>query len=115
MVLVLVDVDAIKRAEEVTAHLAAIVTSSSALLAQIGLRRSARPAAVESLSEVEGMLLRRVLERSGSIEELVDRTHQPPAAVASGLALLEARGLVDPFGGATYHPTLAARRMAGVT
>ncbi|HEX2765881.1 MAG TPA: DNA-processing protein DprA [Candidatus Limnocylindria bacterium] len=93
---------------------AAIVTSSAALLAQIGLRRTARPAAVESLSEVEGMLLERLLERSGSIEELVDRTHQPPAAVASGLALLEARGLVDPFGGATYHPTLAARRMAGV-
>jgi DNA processing protein len=93
---------------------AAIVTSSAAVLAQIGLRRTMRPAAVETLSEVEGMLLGRLLERSGSIEELVDRTHQPPAAVASALALLEARGLVDSFGGATYHPTLAARRMAGV-
>jgi DNA-binding IclR family transcriptional regulator len=63
---------------------------------------------------VEGILLKRLLERSGSLEELVDRTHQPPAAVASALGMLEARGLVDPFGGATFHPTLLARRLAGL-
>jgi DNA-binding IclR family transcriptional regulator len=64
------------------------------------------------LSEVEGQLLRHLLERSGSIEELVDRSGQSAASVASGLTLLEARGLVNPFGGATFHPTLAARRLA---
>jgi hypothetical protein len=32
--------------------------------------------------------------------------------VASSLALLEARGLVNPFGGATFHATLAAKRLA---
>ncbi len=91
---------------------ATIVTSSAALLRQIGLARNERPLAVNTLSEVEGQLLRRLLERSGSIEELVDRTGQSPAAVASALTLLEARGLVNPFGGATFHPTLAARRLA---
>jgi DNA-binding IclR family transcriptional regulator len=80
----------------------------------IGLPRGQRPPAVQALSEVEGQLLRRLLERSGSIEELIDRTGHPAAAVASALALLEARGLVDPFGGATFHPTAAARRLAGV-
>lgn len=94
--------------------LADIVTSSASILAQIGLRRAAQPPALESLSEVEGILLKRLLERSGSLEELVDRTHQPPAAVASALGMLEARGLVDPFGGATFHPTLLARRLAGL-
>lgn len=93
---------------------ATLVTSSAGLLAQIGLRLQLRPPAVEALSEVEGQVLRRLLERAGSVEELVDRTRQPPAAVASALALLEARGLVNPFGGATFHPTLAARRLARV-
>lgn len=93
---------------------ATIVTSSASVMAQIGVRRAARPPATESLSEVEGILLKRLLERSGSLEELVDRTHQPPAAVASALGMLEARGLVDPFGGATFHPTLLARRLAGL-
>ena len=92
---------------------AEIVTSSAALLARIGLARGARPPAIQALSEVEGQLLRHLLERSGSIEELVDRTRQPPASVASALALLEARGLVHSFGGATVHPTLAARRLGG--
>jgi len=59
-------------------------------------------------------VLHQMLERSGSIEELVDRSGQPPASVASALTLLEARGLVNPFGGATFHPTLAAKRLAGV-
>jgi DNA processing protein len=95
-------------------HDAVIVTSTGALLRQIGLARGARPPAVSALSEVEGQLLRHLLERSGSIEELVDRTSQPAASVASALTLLEARGLVNPFGGATFHPTLVAKRLAGV-
>ena len=69
---------------------------------------------MNTLSEVEAQVLQRLLDRSGSIEELVDRTHQPPASVASALTLLEARGLVNTFGGATFHPTLGARRLAGV-
>jgi len=93
---------------------AEMVTSTASLLRLVGLPRGERPPAVQALSEVEGQLLRRLLERSGSIEELIDRTGHSAAAVASGLALLEARGLVDPFGGATFHPTLAARRLAGV-
>ena len=93
-------------------HQAQAVTSSASLLQQIGLARSERPPAIERLSEVEGQLLRHLLERSGSIEELVDRTRHVPASVASALTLLEARGLVNAFGGATFHPTLAARRLA---
>ena len=92
---------------------ATIVTSVGALLRQIGLSRGAPPPAVAALSEVEGQLLRRLLERPGSLEELVARCRQPPAAIASGLSLLEARGLVNAFGGATFHPTLAAKRLAG--
>jgi len=92
-------------------HLATIVTSSASLLRQIGLSRGEQPPAVKSLSEVEGQLLRRLLERSGSIEELVDRTGQTAASVASALTMLEARGLVNPFGGATFHVTLAAKAL----
>lgn len=92
---------------------AVIVTSSGALLREIGLAHGARPPMVRALSEVEGQVLKRLLERSGSIEELVDRTRHQPAAVASALSLLEARGLISAFGGATFHPTLAARRLAG--
>lgn len=92
---------------------AEMVTSTASVLRLIGLSRMERPPAVQALSEVEGQLLRRLLERSGSIEELIDRTGHPAAAVASALALLEARGLVDPYGGATFHPTVAARRLAG--
>jgi len=93
---------------------ATIVTSSASLLRQIGLARGERPPTVNALSEVEGQILRHLLERSGSIEELIDRARQPAASVASALALLEARGLVDPFGGATFHPTLAAKTLAKV-
>jgi DNA processing protein len=93
---------------------ATIVTSSASLLRQIGLTRGERPPTVSALSEVEGQVLRHLLERSGSIEELVDRTRQPAASVASALALLEARGLVDPFGGATFHPTMAAKALVKV-
>ncbi len=93
---------------------ATLVTSPVALLHQIGLTRGARPPSVTTLSEVEGVVLRYLLERPGSIEELVDRARQPPASVASALAMLEARGLANPFGGATFHPTLAARRLAAL-
>lgn len=92
---------------------ALMVTSTAALLRQIGFARAHESPAVATLSEVEGQVLERLLERSGSIEELIDRTTQPPAAVASALTLLEARGLVNPFGGATFHPTLAAKRLGG--
>lgn len=95
-------------------HQAVLVTSSAALLHQVGLRRGERPLTVDALSEVEGQILNHLLERSGSIEELVDRSRQPAASVASGLAMLEARGLVNPFGGATFHATLAAKRLARV-
>ena len=90
---------------------ATIVTSSASLLRQIGMARGVQPLAVNALSEVEGQLLRHLLERSGSIEELVDRTGHSAASVASALTMLEARGLVNPFGGATFHLTLAARRL----
>lgn len=93
---------------------AVIVTSSAGLLRQIGLRSTAKPPALAALSEVEGQLLRHLLERSGSIEELLERTRHPAAAVASALALLEARGLVNSYGGATVHPTPAAKQLAGV-
>jgi len=93
---------------------ATMVTSPAGLLRQIGVNRGAPPPAVGSLSEVEGQLLRHLLERSGSIEELIDRTGQPPASIASALTLLEARGLVNPFGGATFHATLGAKRLAGM-
>jgi DNA processing protein len=91
---------------------ATIVTSAGAVLRQIGVLRGTAPPATAALSEVEGQVLGRLLERSGSIEELVDRTGHLPASVASALTLLEARGLVNPFGGATFHPTLAAKRLA---
>jgi DNA processing protein len=92
-------------------HHAALLTSPAALLHQIGATGDRRPVSVASLSEAEGMLLYRLLRRSGSIEELIDRTGLGPGAVASGLTLLEARGLVESYGGATFHPTLAARRI----
>jgi DNA processing protein len=93
---------------------AVIVTSSAALLREIGLAGPRRAPVARALSEVEGQVLTRLLERSGSLEELVDRTRHQPAAVASALSLLEARGLVSAFGGATFHPTLAARRLTMV-
>lgn len=95
-------------------HDAVMVTSIAALMRQIGFSHNSRPPAVSALSEVEGQVLERLLERSGSLEELVDRTGHPPASVASALTLLEARGLVNSFGGATFHPTLTARRLARV-
>ena len=93
-------------------QLAMIVTSTASLMHQIGLSRAERPPAIHRLSEMEGQLLKRIIERSGSIEELVDRTGHSAASVASALSLLEARGLIHAFSGATFHPTLAAKRLA---
>jgi DNA processing protein len=92
-------------------HLAALVTSSTAVLTSLGVGRVAEPIAVASLSETEGMALGTLLKRSGSIEELIGRTGLPAATLASALTFLEARGLVTAYGGATFHPTLAARRI----
>jgi len=93
-------------------HQAEIVTSVTSLMHQLGVAHDTPPPVAQALSEVEGQVLRRLLERSGSIEELVDRTGQLAASVASALTLLEARGLASTFGGATFHPTLVAKRLA---
>ena len=95
-------------------HQATIVTSSPALLAadRHQARVSARPPSRPSrrwrgsCSGISWSAADR--SRSWSIGR-----RQPAASVASALALLEARGLVNPFGGATFHPTLAARRLGG--
>jgi DNA processing protein len=94
-------------------HEAEIVTSASALLHRIGVVQGQRPPSVASLSDAEGLVLAQLLRRAGSIEELLDRTRCATGVVASALTLLETRGLVSAFGGATFHPTLAARRLAG--
>jgi hypothetical protein len=39
----------------------------------------------------------------------------PTGSLASTLTLLEARGLVESYGGATFHPTLTARRIGRPT
>lgn len=93
---------------------ARLVTSSVALLHEIGVRRGELPPSVQNLSEPEALLLQKLLVQSGSIEELIDRSHLTAGAVASALTMLEARGLVSAFGGVTFHPTLAARRMARI-
>lgn len=93
---------------------ATIVTSAAGLLAQLRAPRGATlPPLVTGLSDAEAMVLQRVLTRSGSIEELLDRTGLGTGTVAAALTMLEARGLVTAFGGATFHPTLAARRLDG--
>jgi DNA processing protein len=92
-------------------HQAEIVTSAVGLLQRIGLIRGVLPIAVANLSDTEGLVLGALLKRSGSIEELMTRTNLPTGPLASALTLLEVRGLVTSFGGATFHPTLAARRI----
>jgi DNA processing protein len=92
-------------------HLAAIVTSAAGLLTSIG-RSSATPSlSVANLSDPEGMVLYTLLRHPGSIEEMLASTELSTAELASALTLLEARGLVTSYGGATFHPTLAARRV----
>ncbi|HUG94548.1 MAG TPA: DNA-protecting protein DprA, partial [Pleomorphomonadaceae bacterium] len=91
-------------------HLATLVTSPAALLHMVGLRRGRFPVSVRSLSEAEGLVLAAVIRRAASIEELGDRTRLSTSALAATLTILEARGLVTAYAGATFHPTLAARR-----
>jgi DNA processing protein len=92
-------------------HLASLVTSPWALLTGLGVGRGERPVVAASLSEPEALALGTLLRRSGSIEELVTRTGVSAGALAGALTMLEARGLVTSYGGATFHPTLAARRI----
>ena len=92
-------------------HQATIVTSAAALLHRIGAAPGGQPVGVTSLSDPEAMVLHALLERPGSIEELIGRTDMPTGSLASTLTLLEARGLVESYGGATFHPTLTARRI----
>lgn len=92
-------------------HQASIVTSAAALLHRIGAVPGARPVSVASLSDSEALVLHALLQRPGSIEELITRTRLATGALASTLTLLEARGLVEAYGGATFHATLTARRI----
>ncbi len=91
-------------------HAATLVTSPAALLHLAGLRRGRYTISVRSLSDTEGLVLATLLNRSGSIEELGDRIKIPTGQLAAALTMLEARGLVAAYAGATFHPTLAARR-----
>lgn len=92
-------------------HLAGIVTSAAGLLISIGLSSGARPLSVATLSDPEAMVLYTLIGHPGSVEELLATTKLSTAELASALTLLEARGLVTSYGGATFHPTLAARRL----
>ena len=92
-------------------HQATIVTSPAALLHRIGAQPGPQPVSVASLSDTEAMVLHALLQRPASIEELIGRTRLPTGPLASTLTLLEARGLAESFGGATFHPTLVARRI----
>jgi DNA processing protein len=90
-------------------HQAEIITSSAALLQRIGALRGREAVAVHRLSEAEALVLGNLLQRSGSVDELVDRTQLETGALAGALTLLESRGLVASFGGVTFHPTPAAK------
>jgi DNA processing protein len=92
-------------------HQATIVTSAAALLHRIGAQPGSQPVSVTSLSDTEAMVLHRLLQRPASIEELIGQTDMATGPLAGTLTLLEARGLVESYGGATFHPTLAARRI----
>lgn len=97
-------------------HVAALVTSPVSLLTSIGLRHGlAEPVGVAALSDTEAMVLARLLKRPQSVEELLAPTRLATGSLASALTLLEARGLVTSYGGATFHPTLAARRIGRPT
>ncbi len=91
-------------------HQAEIVTSAVSLVQRLGLRPAGRTPLAVGLSEPEGLVLGSLFKRSASIEELMDRTRLGTPALASVLTLLEARGLVTSYGGATFHPTVVARR-----
>ncbi len=96
-------------------HLAALITSPAALLAAIGISvPTPRGTGLASLSESEALVLARLLKRPASVDELLGPTELSTGAMASALTLLETRGLVESYGGATFHPTLEARRLARV-
>jgi DNA processing protein len=92
-------------------QLASVVTSSAGLLTSIGVSSRQLPISVTTLSEFEAQVLYKLLEKPRSVEELLPVTRLPTSGLASALTLLEARGLVTAYGGATFHPTLAARRI----
>lgn len=92
-------------------HQAEIVTSAVGVIQHLGLRPAGRMPLAVGLSEPEGLVLGSLLRRSSSIEELMDRIHLGTPALASALTFLEARGLVTSYGGATFHATLAAKRI----
>lgn len=92
-------------------QMATLVTSAAALLQRIGAAPGERQASVLNLSEAEALVLGNLLRRPASIEELMGRTRLATGPLASALTLLEARGLVESYGGATFHATLAARRI----
>lgn len=96
-------------------HQATIVTSAASLLHRIGAAPGGPPVSVTSLSDLEALVLHTLLQRPASIEELISRTDMPTGPLASTLTLLEARGLAESFGGATFHPTLVARRIGRPT
>jgi DNA processing protein len=93
-------------------HQAELVTSAVSLVQRLGRRPVGRSAtAVATLSETEALVIGALLNRSGSIEELLGRLDLSTATMASALTLLEARGLVVSYGGVTFHPTLDAKRI----
>ena len=92
-------------------HLAELMTSPAGLVAALGLRSRSGADGVALLSDPEALVLARLLKRAASVEELIGPTQLGPGIVAGALTMLEARGLVTSYGGATYHPTLMARRL----
>ena len=95
-------------------HLATLLTSPAALIQQAGLRPARGGEGPIGLSATERQVLVRVVRRSASIEELQGETGLETGPLASALTLLEARGLVAAYAGATFHPTPAGRRLGGV-
>ena len=91
-------------------HVATLVTSPAAVLHLVGVQRGRLAVSVRAMSEAEGLVLGTILNRSGSIEELVSRTRLTTSTLAATLTMLEARGLVTAYAGATFHATLEARR-----
>jgi DNA processing protein len=95
-------------------HLAALLTSPTALIQAVGRQPVREGAGPIGLSPVERQVLARVVRRSASIEEIQAETGLDTGPLASALTLLEARGLVAAYAGATFHPSPAGRRLSGV-
>jgi DNA processing protein len=92
-------------------HMATLVTSAASLLQRIGASPGERQVSVMNLSDAEGLVLGNLLRRADSFVELMGRTELASGPLASALTLLEARGLVESYGGATFDASLAARRI----